>query len=95
MITVPRTAKELKALINRDQRIKFVFEMELSDLYNCGGIDGLNDKVDKLIGNIAGVDELLEGLDYRVVGCKNGTRKQEGSVFIEVSASAESLVFEE
>jgi len=78
----------------KDGMIKFVIEVSLDELYNCGGIDGLNDIAEEfLLDTVSGA--YISDISYRIVGCKRATRLNEGSVFVRVCASTTEFELEE
>ena len=92
--TTFKNAKALNKAI-KGKILKFILEVSLSDLYSAGGIDGLNELVDRFIDDIPWVTGgTLVEISYRVVGCKRATLSDQGSVFLEVLGSTEELEFE-
>jgi hypothetical protein len=80
----PLTTKDLR----RCSAVDVVIEVDLSDLINCGHIDGLNDLADERIHDYrAGI--MLCDIVYSVVGITPGRDGYYGAVRIRVQAQIE------
>jgi hypothetical protein len=83
----PLTAKEFKALIDANGRVRFLLGVSLGELVACGDICRLNELMDaRIYGD--GVTGSLTDISYRPVIVEDEL------ILIEVNASAEEIVLD-
>jgi hypothetical protein len=92
IMPVYRLSRLKELLSSSGKGITFVMEATLEELSHCCDIDGLNDFAQRYI-NVDGAH--LSDISFKIVGCKEGTATEQGSVFIEVEASTAEFELEE
>lgn len=87
------TLAEARKLADSGCFITIVMSVNLSDLVNADGVEGLNEIVDERLSD----DFTLVEISYRVIGCEIGDGKgiASGSVSLEVTGQIDALFEDE
>lgn len=86
----PLTESELFDKMNcSDNQITVIVRLDLADLIKRD-IDSMNQYMDLLILP-TNVDDILEDISYKIVGCEHATENHSGYVYLEVNARIEFM----